>query len=86
MRVEINGVLFIPAPEQPKQSAMTEHERGILLSQIDKSGLCYAMVDYSDYQHGRSCVSDPRFHQLRNAFVKAHGELREYLDSQGCMP
>lgn len=85
MKVEIDGVLYVPAPEQPKPSAMSDDERRILAGQIDKSGLCYAMGDYSDYKHGQNLVSDPRFHQLRDAFIKSHDELRGYLVSQGVM-
>lgn len=81
-QVFIDGVEYIPAPQERAASTMVEHEAAVLRNQISKSSLTYAMVDYSNYDYGRTLIEDRRFHQLRNAFVKAHAELQAYIDEQ----
>ena len=81
-QVLINGEEYILAPVQPAESTMVEHEAALLRNQISKSNLTYAMVDYSNYNSGRSLIEDKRFHQLRNNFIAAHAELQKYIDAQ----
>lgn len=42
---------------------------------IDNEGFDYAFVDYSDFSE----IEDEKFHKLREAYVKAAEELREYV-------
>lgn len=42
---------------------------------VDSEGFHYAFVHYSDFKE----VDDPEFHRLREAYVKAAKELRDYL-------
>ncbi len=82
MQVTIDGVDYVPAPQQPAPSTMDAQSARILYNQIDKSDLTYAMVSYSEYTGGRNFVPDHRFHQLRERFVAAHDELNEYLKTE----
>lgn len=81
-QVLINGEEYVRAPQQPATATMAEHEAAILRNQISKSSLTYAMVEYSNYDYGRTLIEDKRFHQLRNKFVEAHAELQAYVDAQ----
>lgn len=42
---------------------------------IECEGFDYAFVDYSDFSE----VKDEEFHKLREAYMKAAEELREYV-------
>lgn len=79
MGVYIDGVEYVKAPEQPAPSTMDYDSARVLWNQLDKSGLNYAMIDYSNWDSGRNLVDDPRFHQLRNRFLAAREELDNYL-------
>ena len=81
--VVIDGVTYIPAPEQPAESTLTAHERRILKVRVNGEGLHYAMTQYSHYTHGQNQIDDRRFHQLREAFVQANQELDDFFHEQG---
>lgn len=81
--VVIDGVVYIPAPEQPAESTLTDIERQILKHRVARKGFHYAMTQYSKYTHGLNQIDDRRFHQLREAFVQANKELDEFFWEQG---
>lgn len=82
MGVYVHGVEYVKAPEQPAPSTMDYPGARALWNQLDKSGFNYAMVDYSNYDHGRNLVADERFHQLRNRFLAAREELLTYVTEE----
>lgn len=87
MNVVIDGITYIPAPEQPAPSTMTAEEKEVLHRAISGDGFDYAFTHYSDFQTtARNCVHDPRFHQLRVAFIHARKALETYLEENGALP
>lgn len=47
---------------------------------VDNEGFDYAFRHYSSFDK----IKDKRFHQLREAYVKAAGELEEYIACEDC--
>lgn len=87
MNVIIDGVAYIPEPEQLAESMITAREKDILRCAIDNKGFDYAFHSYSDYKTvGRNAIADQRFHQLRKAYIYSRAALQEYLDEIGAMP
>lgn len=43
---------------------------------VDNDGLDYAFRSYSSFKH----IKDPKFHELREAYVKAANELEDYVN------
>lgn len=54
---------------------MTKRDRNRLLAQIENDGAEYALVFYSNWQS----VKDEKFHELRDAFLKARADLLFYV-------
>lgn len=81
--VVINGVVYIPAPEQPEPSTMTAEEVARLKVVIDHKGWDYAFHSYSAYDYGVNLVRDKRFHQLLVAYNEGRDALMNYLREQG---
>lgn len=42
---------------------------------IENEGFDYAFIDYSDFAE----IEDAEFHKLREAYCKAHEELKDYV-------
>jgi len=54
---------------------MTGKEIDYVRETIEQEGFDYAFNDYSDF----SIIKDIRFHNLREAYVKAREDLAEYI-------
>lgn len=54
---------------------MTARERQDLLAKIEWEGFDYTFADYSDWKE----IKDKKFHELREAFVKAREALTKYI-------
>jgi hypothetical protein len=50
-----------------------------VLDTVDNEGFDYAFRHYSDFKDE---VSDAKFHELREAYVKAAEELAEYVGAE----
>ena len=55
---------------------MTGKELDYVRGTIDSEGFDYAFIHDSDFT---DTVKDKEFHRLREAYVKAHDDLKEYL-------
>ena len=55
---------------------MTEDERQVVLDAIEQEGFGYCFQSWSAFPE----IRDPEFHRLREAFVRAHQELSDYLE------
>lgn len=51
-----------------------------LLDTIENEGFDYAFHSYSDF---KDVISDPEFHRLREAYLKARSALVEYIGTDG---
>ena len=56
---------------------MTSKEKRRLIEVIGNEGFNYALEGYSDFDD----ISDPKFHQLRLAYLQALNALRTYIRS-----
>lgn len=54
---------------------MNAKELDYVKDTVENEGFDYAFVDYSDFSE----IQDPKFHQLREKYVEAAEELREYI-------
>ncbi len=55
---------------------MTGRELAYVKDTIEQEGFDYAFINYSDF---KDKVIDTEFHKLREAYVKAHANLAEYV-------
>lgn len=83
MEVVIEGISFIPAPEQPEEISLDTAEIALLKAIFDKEGLDYALSSYSSFSHGPNLVCCKRFHQLRKSYLSARKATIEYAESFG---
>lgn len=83
MNVVIDGVSFIPEPEQPEEISLDIAEAKLLKSIFDKEGLDYALSSYSSFSHGGNLICCKRFHQLRDSYLFARKAMVEYAESFG---
>lgn len=58
---------------------MTGKEFRYVMDCIENEGFEYAFLEYSDYED----IKDEEFHILREAYIKAHKELAEYVGYEG---
>lgn len=54
---------------------MTDTEQEYVQGTCDKEGFDYAFMSYSDFKD----IKDEKFHQLREAYIKAAHDLAEYI-------
>lgn len=83
MSVVIDGISFIPEPEQPEEISLDMAEIALLKAIFDKEGLDYALHSYSSFSHGPNLVCCKRFHQLRKSYLSARKAMIDYTDSFG---
>jgi len=55
---------------------MTGKEKKFVLDVIENEGLDYSFVHYSDFKE----VEDKKFHELKDAYLKAREELKSYIE------
>lgn len=55
---------------------MTQEEKKEVCYRIGDEGIDYTFRNYSSFTH----IQDKKFHELREAFVKAAQELETYVD------
>ena len=57
---------------------MTQKDKEYLQAKIDNEGFDYAFIHYSDFKE----VKDEKFHQFREAYVKAYDDLLGYINGR----
>ena len=83
MNVIIDGITYVPAPEQPKPPSITRAEVKRLTEVVENAGLDYAMNKYSSFDHGKNLIRCRLFHQLRDNYLTSRVELQNFLISVG---
>lgn len=58
---------------------MTIAEKEDLFQKLETEGFEYAFMHYSDFKE----IQDPKFHELRKAFVEAAIKLKSYIGYEG---
>jgi hypothetical protein len=59
-----------------KGGFMIGKERKFVLDVIDQEGFEYSFEHYSDFKE----VADKRFHELKDAYLKAKEDLKSYIE------
>ena len=54
---------------------MKKKDKEYLVETVDQEGFDYAFVDYSSFEE----IKDTKFHELREAYLKARKELADYI-------
>jgi hypothetical protein len=54
---------------------MTQRDKDYLAAKIDSEGFNYTFIHYSDFKD----ILDPKFHELRKAYIKAEKNLARYI-------
>ncbi|MBE3085038.1 MAG: hypothetical protein IMZ64_02330 [Bacteroidetes bacterium] len=54
---------------------MTKKEKDSVTCKVENEGFDYAFIHYSNYED----IKDPKFHELRLAYIKAENDLAEYI-------
>jgi hypothetical protein len=54
---------------------MTQEEKNYVTCKVESEGFDYAFRHYSNYED----IKDPKFHELRKAYLKAVEDLIKYL-------
>lgn len=61
-------------------AAMTGKELRYVDATVENEGFDYAFVHYTDFKN----IKDEKFHELREAFLKARQELIDYCGLENC--
>jgi hypothetical protein len=61
---------------------MSPDERKRVLDDVEHEGMHYTFASYDDYEQ----IRDPKFHELRIAYLRASRELLAYLGHTGNEP
>jgi hypothetical protein len=74
----LTGLSVRLALRAPRKDTMTGREFASVNGAIDNEGFDYAFVNYSNFDD----VKDEKFHELRQAFLNARQELKEYVGAE----
>jgi hypothetical protein len=61
---------------------MSPAEKRRVLHDVEHEGMHYAFASYDDYAE----IRDPKFHELRSAYLRAAKELLSFLGHTGSDP
>ena len=73
--IQINGKKYVPSPEPKPTKEWDERQARRMTNQIN---LQYAVEHYSNWEE----IDDPRFHQLKAAYLRAWEDLQEHVTAR----
>lgn len=59
-----------------KRGVMYKKDKRYVSDIVEQEGFDYAFTDYTDFHE----VKDEKFHELRNAYIKAKEDLQNYIE------